>query len=385
MSVFGRIIGKLILLVFLSASLLMGCRGEVSQISPEPVITIPSGTEPISPSETASSTSPPIQDKPIQVTPGQQPEFIQLTNGGCCAYPEWSEDSNYVLYLDKPEDSEDAAWYRINIQYRSIEKHSEEYTIVSTGSIYHAAPRGEQVLIERQSDGARWLLYTSGSQILFSPDLRHVAWEVGANGVAHLDRIKRSVWVSTIDGENSRELVQTIGGRIQDWALGGSVLVVSGRLSEDGPSGLWKINIEEGSTELIVESEKPRSVSISPNGRWLAYIEAFNSNPSLDGMWLINIESLEARPIDIFGGYRWRSQDQLVIIPMDFESSSQYLTQYNVTRDELQRLTEPDLLNPFEVANNDWQISPNGQYMVMRSAMDGNLWLMELPNPDNSP
>jgi Tol biopolymer transport system component len=380
----GLITGRLLLFCLPQIVTLSGCVNQVTPPQRTPDAEVSIHTQAIDPSPVPTPTYLPtpeiasLQTKPII------PNMVQLTSEGCCANPTWSEDSKAVLYVDKPDDNQFAALYRIDILDGSIVRSSETLSLISPGGVFRAEPRGEQVLIERIEDSARWLLSTSGSRVFFSPESDLVAWEVGSDQISDLDRILRSIWISTPEGKNTRELIQSTGGRFQGWALGGDAVVVSGRLEEEGPSGLWRIDIESGDAFLLFESPRPQYVSVSPNGEWLVFTEAFNSDPSRDGLWSINLVTNEASPIDVFGAYRWRTGEDLVLIPLDLEASSQYLMQYNIPNNWLSPLTDPEIFS-FEVANNDWTISPDGKYLVLRSARDGNLWLMELPDPPQSP
>jgi hypothetical protein len=45
---------------------------------------------------------------------------------------------------------------------------------------------------------------------------------------------------------------------------------------------------------------------------------------------------------------------------------------------QVQALTDP-AVTPFKVANDDWYISPDGGRVVFISALDRNIWVLDLP------
>jgi hypothetical protein len=67
-----------------------------------------------------------------------------------------------------------------------------------------------------------------------------------------------------------------------------------------------------------------------------------------------------------------------LLIPYDFSSPEPYLWQISVEEERIFALTDPEQIR-LPIANNDWQISPDGSKIVFYSMDDLNLWVMDLP------
>jgi hypothetical protein len=72
-----------------------------------------------------------------------------------------------------------------------------------------------------------------------------------------------------------------------------------------------------------------------------------------------------------------------LIIPLDATASSNRLWQVEIglpgsTGGQVDPLTDP-ALTPFKIANDDWQVSPDGRFLSFVSALDHNIWLLKLP------
>jgi Tol biopolymer transport system component len=57
-----------------------------------------------------------------------------------------------------------------------------------------------------------------------------------------------------------------------------------------------------------------------------------------------------------------------------------YVLQFDLEEDRAWRITDP-VKTSLAIANNDWQVSPDGKKMVFLSAIDGNLQVLHLPSP----
>jgi hypothetical protein len=69
-----------------------------------------------------------------------------------------------------------------------------------------------------------------------------------------------------------------------------------------------------------------------------------------------------------------------LVIPLDLEQPGPALWQVDAINGRSWRLIDP-LHTSWQIASNDWQPSPDGEKIVFRSAVDQNLWVLELPSP----
>jgi Tol biopolymer transport system component len=95
--------------------------------------------------------------------------------------------------------------------------------------------------------------------------------------------------------------------------------------------------------------------------------------------WLANSRTGERRRLDTFGGYQWRDDQRLLIVPLDLSQPIHRLLQVEAPSGQVQPITDPSITS-FKIANGDWSVSPDSQMIAFVSADDGNIWILELPN-----
>jgi hypothetical protein len=99
----------------------------------------------------------------------------------------------------------------------------------------------------------------------------------------------------------------------------------------------------------------------------VAYLVTFAPDPAQNGLWIQNITTGERVQLDLFGGYRWRDTDHLLVIPLDPNAASgpvaHQLWEVDATTGASRALTDP-ALTPFKVAEGDWTVSPDGQWVA---------------------
>ncbi|MDF1500181.1 MAG: hypothetical protein P1P76_06915 [Anaerolineales bacterium] len=303
----------------------------------------------------------------------------QITNDGCCPYPQWSADSEWVLFVDSIG-SDGPGLYGVPAEggpatflTGRIGSFSQDLSLV-------AYPEAGLVYIERWAIGDRWLVPSQGREVYLSHENEWVAWEYGSTSIQNQDLKQRTIWIASIKGEEARELVTVHGGRFLGWINHGQALLVSGRLSPLSPAGVWRIERESGAGRLLFSTDHPRDVLISPKGEWLALTVAFQADHSKNGLWVMRTDGSGITRLPVYGSYRWRAEGELLVIPYDFEAENPYLWQVSVETNQFWELTRPED-DDLVIANNDWQPSPDGRKIVFSSHADRNLWVMSLPDP----
>ena len=384
MSIPGRMIGKSSrhLLVATGAILLaLYAAGAAAASSPDQRSGDTLARATIIPALDSTPTATPV---PHPLVPGVPPTPVAISSPGCCSYPGWSEDSEWVLFIDAPEGVGSSAVYSIprgggprTLLTKRFGAFSSDWSLV-------AYPDAGRMYIERWQDGERWTVPSAGREIHFSPSASSVAWQIGSSSIQNPDVQVSTIWVSDVKGKDARELVTLHGGSLIGWAEDEDALIVSGRLTPAGPAGIWRIQMDDGAGRLLFDVNEPREAVLSPDGRLLAFIVAFETQPGRNGLWILSTNGDGAHRLDLFGSYRWRSADQLVLIPFDWSSSSAYLLQYDALNGEWWSLTSPRYTQ-LAIANNDWQISPDGGWMVYQSFEDQSLNLLQLPAVPGSP
>ncbi len=319
----------------------------------------------------------PSKDTPTAaVTP--VPQATQLTSGGCCPYPFWSPDSERVVFIDQPDPEGQAGLYAVNIGDRRVHLVTRTVGVFSPDWSYLAFPDAGETTVQRRRDRVQWVIPNGGRAIRFSPSGRMIAWQVARLRADNPDLQERTLWIASPNGFGSHRLITVIGGRLIGWTDEEQSLLVSGRLSLDGPSGIWRVSTFNGSAKLVHPVRRPRDLLLSPEGGWLAFYVAMEPRADDNGLWLLRLRDGKARRLDLFGSYRWRSEGQLLIIPLDLGEIGPSLWQVDAVSGRARRLTDPSLTS-LPIANNDWQVSPDGLKIVFLSWQDRNLWLLLLP------
>ncbi|TFH34467.1 MAG: hypothetical protein E4G99_09425 [Anaerolineales bacterium] len=327
--------------------------------------------------------APLFAEVPVDLSELSQPP-VQLTEGGCCSYAGWSSDSEWVLYLDGKADTRPTGLYSLPITGGTPSRLTNRYGIFTKDWTLVAYPEAGQVYIERWADGSRWTIPSNGRAIAFSGDMSQVAWEYGSQSIQSPERRQIQIWLSTLRGEQARELVTVHGGDFVGWVAGSNSILASGRLSPPDPAGIWRIDTETGAGRLLFEVEDPKNILISPSGEWIAFVIAFESDPSRNGIWVMKTDGGFIDRLPVFGAYRWRSEGQLLVMPLVLDTPNPSLYQLDLEHGHAWTLLDPAIVQ-LDIANNDWSVSPDGRWLLFLSAEDRNLWVFELPELPVSP
>jgi hypothetical protein len=338
----------------------------------------------IQPAASAIVLSPTLTALPASTTftpspnPTPAPVLRQLTAGGCCVGPFWSPDSAQVLYLDRPAPDAPAGIWSVAPEGGEPALVTNRLGLYSQDMAYLAYPENGITVIERAADGARWNLANGGRAVAFSPDNTLLAWTAGQTGPP-FDTARRTIWISAIAGSQARPVADVFGGSLVGWLPGGRLLI-SGRLDAQEPeTSLWVVDLEaEQWVEILRSGQRLRGTLISPEGGWLAYQVLFGEKPEDDGLWAVNLVTGERKKLTLFGAYRWRAEGQLLVVPLDMTSPIHQLWEVAVLTGKTHPLTSR-AVTPLRIANGDWAVSPDGKYIVYVSAVDDNIWVMDLP------
>jgi Tol biopolymer transport system component len=92
------------------------------------------------------------------------------------------------------------------------------------------------------------------------------------------------------------------------------------------------------------------------------------------------------RKLPFFGSYRWRDERWLIYVPFDPEATSHDFYEYDLLTGQTRPLF-PRGTTHLTIANNDWQVSPDGRKIVLVAAkgmkLDG-IWVIDIQRPNNA-
>jgi Tol biopolymer transport system component len=250
--------------------------------------------------------------------------------------------------------------------------------IYSADMQLRAYPENGATFVENQSTGEIWRIPNGGRAVSFAPDNAWLAWTAGQTGPP-FDTAQREVWISRVDGSQAQQVFAGVRAGLAGWFPDGRMLV-SGLVGDGSKNQVLWVLTPGGQGDMLelVRGNRLREVRISPNGEWVAFLVTFSDDPALDGLWLVNAGTGEQRRLEVFGGFQWRDEQNLIVIPLDLEQPVNQVLQVEAAAGHVQALTEPGA-TPFKIANGDWSISPGGGEIIFVSAEDGNIWVLELP------
>lgn len=310
-------------------------------------------------------------------SPTPTPTIRQLTSGGCCVDPFWSPDGKQVLFIDRPAQDMPSGIWGINVQGGEPHLITDQIGIFSNDMQLRAYLENGGTFVQNLSTGDVWRIPNGGRSVSFAPDNTWLAWTAGQTGPP-FDTAQREVWISRVDGSEAQQVLAGTRAGFAGWFPDGRMLVSI--LVGDGSRDQALSILTPGGQQEMVElarGTRLREISISPSGEWVAYLVTFSADPAQDGLWLVNTSTGEQRRLEVFGGYQWRDEQSLLVIPLDLEQPINQLLQVEAATGLERALTEPGV-TAFKVANGDWRVSPGGDEVIFVSAEDRNIWMIEL-------
>jgi Tol biopolymer transport system component len=293
--------------------------------------------------------------------------------------PFWSPDGKQVFYIDRPAQDSPSGLWGIDTQGGEPRFITDQLGIYSADMQLRAYPENEATFVENMSTGEIFRIPNGGRAVSFAPDNTWLAWTAGQTGPP-FDSAQREVWISRVDGSEAQQVFSGIRAGLAGWFPDGRMLV-SGLVGDGSKNqALWVL--EPGGQAEMVElarGNRLREIRISPDGEWMAYLVTFSADPAQDGLWLVNASTGEKHRLDVFGGYQWRDGQNLFVVPLDLNQSTNQLIMVEAASGLVQAITEPGS-TPFKISNGDWSVSPGGGEMIFVSAEDNNIWLIELPD-----
>jgi hypothetical protein len=339
--------------------------------------TLTFGPTVIAPTPFPSLTPPPLNNRTPEPTPTPAPALSQLTFDGCCVQPFFSPDGSQVWFIDKPSDTQPSGIWGVSATGGEPQFITDKVGVFSSDGALRAYPEAGQTFVERVATGERWPVPAAGRAVAISPDGAQIAWQT-ASSTENFDRRLVEVWVARVDGSEARVAARVLGGALGGWFPDSARLLISGRDSAETEPYLAALNLADGARAVIATGLNIRGAVISPNGSWLAYTISFSGDAARDGLWVVRSDGAAARRLSHFGAYRWRSDDRLLIVPLEATSGSHRLIEVAASDGSSRPLTDPRAL-AFRIAAGDWALSSDGNRLVFVNAADRNLWLIELP------
>lgn len=322
----------------------------------------PSATPTVTPTPTPSATA---------TTP---PRPTPLTSGGCCVQPFFSPNSGEVWFIDKPPGQPAGVW-GVPLTGGPARLVTQQLGAFSPDMQWVAYPQNGSTWVNDLTTGARWrLTAAAGRAVIFSPDKAQAAWQVASSSL-NFDRRLVEFWVGAAQGETARKVGQLVAGGLAGWLNDGHSLIVTGRESLDTEPLIGLLDTRTDTLTPLLRQGNVRGLTLSPDGAWLAYQVAFSGQTERDGLWLAPVDaSTPPTRLTLFGAYRWRDANRLLVIPLQ---PGQPLQVWQVTAPSAS--ARPLTYAPLPIAQGDWTVSPDGAWLAFVSAQDRNIYVLRLP------
>jgi Tol biopolymer transport system component len=335
----------------------------------------PVDTPTLAPASTATTVPATATTQPFT------PSLTKLTDGGCCRNPVWHPDGTRVLYTDAVPGQRLAATY-------AVPADGSGPPTVFFPSAATVAPDGSRIAfpdfannvtrIQEFGKQSTATIANNAAYVWFSPDGRQVAWLALAPGPqpsSNVDRLVR-VWVANADGSNARARGNVVRAAELAWFPDNQRLLFVGRDTDGGNPGIYVLDINAGTLTRVVEAFSPRGARLSPDGTHIVYLAALEEQPGDNGLFIVNADGSAKRKLPLIGGIRWAPDSRsMIILPVQTDNGPDQLVRIEATTLATTPLTDRAAL-PFRVAQDEWQLSPDGARIVFNALTDSTIYVL---------
>ncbi len=305
-----------------------------------------------------------------------------VTGGDCCTNFGWSDDSGQVRFIDQPNLGAPLGIWGVDVD--SARPRPEFVTgwlgLTSPDDTLIAYPdtRKNLTIIERLADGQTWEIDTEGQRPTFSPDSRQIMWDVFDRDAPRDTRLE-TVWLANVDGSNARIILQERRTNVMGW-LDDDTLLISRRVPGSSDETLLTMSLRSGRKTELITLPEPRGISASPDRRYLVYYTQFEPGMA-NGLYLLDLQAkpISPQPLPFFGAYRWRDDSRIIYVPFDAEATEHNFFEYDVTSGDSRPLFPGGI--GLTIANNDWQVSPDGSKIALLAASGtalNGIWILKV-------
>ncbi len=305
------------------------------------------------------------------------PAITRLTTGGCCRDPFWHPDGSRVLYADSIPNQRLAGTYAVPAEGGPPMMFWKEIATLSRDGARVAFPDFAAGVTRVQEFGKSSIATVSNGAafVWFSPDGRQVAWIERLDApqtTSAIDRLSR-VWTANADGTNARIRANNVRTSEIQWFPDGRRIVYTGRDANGTNPGIYALDLNTGVIAQLATGFSSRGVRLAPDGQSLVYLATLEANAEANGMWVVRLDTGERRKLPLYGGVRWLPDSSaLVMLPTQSDGGADALVRVDTITLAVTPLTDRAAL-PFRVAQDQWQLSPDGTRIAFVSLDDGNI------------
>jgi hypothetical protein len=307
----------------------------------------------------------------------------QITAGNCCTQPYWSNDSTEVRFIDRPGPDVPLGVWGVDLAQPGLGPHliTDRLGIYSPDGKLVAYPdRNKDVaVVERLADGVRWEINTRQRSLNFTPDSQHVIWTAGGDDTPGNNE-EGTTWIANVDGSDAKILPLPRRTNLVTW-LSANELLMTRRSAGSSEEQFFTLSLTDASQTELFQTPRMRGLAFSPNKRYLVYYASLEKESDKNGVWLLDLykPAQAPRKLPFFGTYRWADNQHLIYVPLDPAATSHEFYEYDVLAQVSQPLFSEK--TNLTIANNDWQVSPDGRKIALVAAngtlLDG-IWVLDI-------
>ncbi len=324
-----------------------------------------------------------LTQSPVTMPLSILPIGRQILGGNCCTSPYWSKDSTEVRFIDQPTPDAPLGIWGVDVTHRdpAPDLVTKKLGVYSPDGNLIAYPDGSKgvAVIEQLADGQKWEVETQERSISFTPDSQGLFWTTYDED-APRDTREETIWLADVDGSNIRAVFSARRTDPVAW-LSKNELLMTRRFAGTSDVQLFILSLEDGTQTELMEGPRMRGIAFSPDKRHFVYYVTFEEQTDKNGIWLFDLQNPEKAPqkLPFFGTYRWRDHERLIYVPFDPEAAEHNFYEYHLVTGQTRPLF-PDGTN-LTIANNDWQVSPDGRKIALvaanGTALDG-IWVLDI-------
>ena len=315
------------------------------------------------------------------------PRAAKLTPDGCCPAPQWLADGSGIFYYGPggPDIAQRGTW-AVPREGGATRLLSTHYGAFSPDRSLVAYPDGRVTQIARLDGTVVGAVENEGVLVHFSPTNDRVAWLTPAAGYPRVHPALEPparVAVANVHGGDVRVLAPVVRTETLQWFPDGRRVLFSGRDAAGENPGLLVLDTATGGLERLADGGFLENALIAPDGQAVVYTATLQPEADANGIWLVNADGSERRRLGFAGGYRWTSDGRaLIYVPAPASGPSDELWRYRLAGGTPARLVGAAQVR-FAIAQDDWELAPDGAAIVYRSAVDGAVWILHFVPPSS--
>lgn len=308
------------------------------------------------------------------------PTITRLTEGGCCREPVWHPDGSRVLYADAMAGQQYAVTY-------AVPAAGGGRPTVFWNSVGIVSPDGARIAfpdfaarVTRVQEFGKMSIATLDNDLAyvsFSRDGRQVMWleRQSPQASSNTERVLR-VWTANADGTNARVRVSGIRANDLQWLPDGQRFLYSGRDANGTNPGIYLYDLSTSTATRLAATFSARGLRLAPDGKSVVYLAVLETTPEANGLFHLRLDTGERRKLPLLGGVRWLpDSSSIIVVPTQTDGGADALVRVDAATLAVTPLTSRTAL-PFRIAQDQWQLSPDGTRIVYVSLDDTNIYVL---------